>query len=885
MVDQGVSRYRIVEKLGQGGMGEVFLAEDLSLSRKVALKFLPEAVSADPAARKRFMREARSAAALDHPYICKIYEIGESDGKDFIAMEYVPGQTLKEKLAGGPLPMKKAIQIASEIAEALETPHRQGIVHRDLKPANILLTEEGHVKVTDFGLARQIPRGGEEARDISSTFTQEGALSGTLVYMAPEQLRGEPADPRSDIFSFGVILYEMLAGVHPFLRRTSIETANAILNEKPPPLAGYSSVGSALLVHSVNKLLAKDPDSRYQSIHEVRTDLQGWEESCTPPAEESVPANQWRRILAWTAAACVFSGAITGALVWNLKPAPPAASAPLTRIAMALPDGETLAQGVLPDVALSPDGTRLAYAAVRGGKAQIYLRAMDQLAAAPIQGTEDGSGPFFSPDGKWVGFFAEGKLKKVSTSGGAPLTLCDASRAQGAVWGENDTIIYSPTIASGLWRIRSTGGTPEVLTTPDFNAGEFSHRLPELLPGGKALLFVTGTSTRLDDVRIMLQMLDTGERRVLIEGGSHPRYVPTGHLVYARKATLMAVPLDLQRLQVRGAPVPILDSVFQRDTGAAEYAFDRRGSLVYAKGGLQRFDGTLVWVDRTGAVQDLGVKPGPYTHARLSPDGRLIAMLAKWDREDLWIYDLARRTMTPVTSVATNRHPIWTPDGKRLVFQSTRDGPLNLYWQAADGSGTAERLTTSEHVQSPKSVTPDGKQLIYADIDPVTGTDIWMISLQGDRKPRLYLRTPFDDSCAQLSPDGHWLVYASNESGRSEVFVRPFPDVGGKWQISVDGGTEPAWAPDGREIFFRNRSQMLSVGITTRPVFAAGSPRVLFEGQYLTSPTMQYTNYDVTPDGKRFLMIQASPTETAASQINLVQGWFEDLRRRVPLPK
>ncbi len=885
MIGQNVAHFRVMEKLGQGGMGEVFLAEDLSLNRKAALKFLPDALRADPVSRKRLLREARSAAALDHPYICKIYEIGESDGRDFIAMEYVPGQTLKDRLVAGALPIRKVIQIASEIAEALELPHRQGIVHRDLKPANILMTEEGHVKVTDFGLARQISRDTGQSSDISSTFTQEGALSGTLAYMSPEQLRGEPADHRSDVFSFGMIVYEMLTGIHPFVRKSSIETANAILNDNPPPVTRFVPDASPLVEHTMRKMLAKDPDLRYQSVHEVRTDLADWEETQVPGVERQAPQVHWKQVLAWSAGASLLVGALAGILVWNLKPESPADSVPLTRLAMALPEGETLAQGVLPDVALSPDGTYMAYAAVRGGKVQIYLRAMDQLQPMPIPGTEDGFGPFFSPDGKWLGFFSGGKLKKVSTGGGAPVILCDASRAQGAVWGEDDTIIYSPTIASGLYRIKSSGGTPEVLTTPEFQKSEFSHRLPDILPGGKALLYVSSTSTSLDDVGIVLMTLGAGERRVLIEGGSHPRYVPTGHLVYARKATLMAVPFDLKRLEVRGTPVPILDGIFQRDTGAAEYSFCRRGWLVYAAGGLQRFEGTLVWVDRAGVAKDLGVKPGPFTHPRLSPDGRYIAMLAKRDREDVWIYDLSRQTMTPITSQAQNRHPIWTPDGKRLIFQSTRDGPLNIYWQAADGSGTVERLTSSEHVQTPKCVTPDGSQVIYVDIDPETGADLWMLSLHGDRKPRLYLRTPFDESSAQLSPDGRWLAYAGNDSGRYEIYVRPFPDVGGKWQISVDGGNEPAWSPDGRELFFRNRNQMLSVSITSHPAFAAGSPRLLFEGRYMTSPTEQYTNYSVAPDGRRFLMVQASPAEAAATQINLVQGWFDDLRRHAPLPK
>lgn len=885
MIGQDIAHFRILEKLGQGGMGEVFLAEDLSLHRKVALKFLLEASKSDSTARKRLLREARSAAGLDHPFICKIYEIGDCDGRDFIAMEYVPGQTLKEKLSGAPLPLNRVVQIASEIAEALELPHRQGIVHRDLKPANILMTEDGHVKVTDFGLARQIARGTEQSSGISSTFTQEGALSGTLVYMSPEQLRGEVLDPRSDIFSFGVMLCEMLTGVHPFMKPSVIETANAILNGDPPSIARFIPEASPLVEHTIRKMLAKDPELRYQSVHEVRTDLAEWEAAPAAHVDAETPPKNWRRMLAWSAACCALTGVLAGVAAWHLKPAAPGNPVPVTRLAMALPQGEALAQGVLPDVAFSPDGAYLAYAAVRGGKTQIYLRTMDQVQGTPIPGTEEGSGPFFSPDGKWLGFFGEGRLKKVSLGGGAPVILCSASRAQGAVWGSDDAIIYSPTISSGLYRIKSSGGNPEVLTTPDFQKGEFSHRLPELLPGGKALLYVTGTSTRLDDVRIVLMMLDTGKRRILIEGGSHPRYVPTGHLVYARQATLMAVPFDLTALDIKGTPAPILDGVFQRDTGAAEYSFCGRGWLVYATGGLQRYEGTLAWVDRAGAVEKLGVRPGPYTHPRLSPDGRKIVMLAKWNREDLWVYDIRRRTMTPVTSVGENRHPIWTPDGKRLIFQSTKDGPLNLYWQAADGSGTPERLTTSEHVQSPKCVTPDGSQLIYIDLDPETGADLWMLSLRGDRKPRLYLRSPFDESSPQMSPDGRWLAYASNESGRYEIYVRPFPDVGGKWQISADGGNEPLWSPDGRDLFFRRGDQVWSVGIEQRPTFAAGSPRLLFEGRYLTSPTAQYTNYDVARDGKRFLMIQASSSDAAADRVNLIQGWFDDLKRIVPPPK
>jgi serine/threonine-protein kinase len=592
-----------------------------------------------------------------------------------------------------------------------------------------------------------------------------------------------------------------------------------------------------------------------------------------------------RRTLLLSVGALVLVAVATGVATWNLKPSPP--PQPVSRLVVTLPPGQQLAglDGG-PAIALSSDGTHLAYVARQGGAQQLYLRALDNLEARPIPDTEGAVAPFFSPDGQWLAFFAGIKLKKVLVSGGAALTLGDAGATpSGASWGSQGVIIFAPTLIGVLQQVSDAGGTPQPLTHRE--KGEVSHRWPEFLPGGKAVLFAAGTTNNnWTNAQVAVHSVGTGERRNLVQGGMYPRFAPSGHLVYAQGGSLMAVSFDPQRVAVTGAAVPVVEGVLQSAvTGAAQYSISATGSLVYVPGGIQSIQNRLVWVNRNGTEQPLAAPGRGYQFPRLSPDGRRVAAGVVDLESQVRLYDLARETLTPFTFEGSlNQLPAWTPDGKRIAFQSNKEGQNNIFWQLADGSGRLERLTTSEYPNFPRSFSPDGQLLAFIEVNPTTGYDIWVLRLK-DHKAEPFLRTPFNESVPSFSPDGRWLAYISDESGHFEVYVQPYPGPGGKWQISTDGGTEPVWDPNGRELFYRSGDKIMAVDIATQPGFAAGKPRMLFEGPYLPTPAT-FPNYDVSPDGKRFLMLK--PTEqaqAAPTQINVVLNWFEELKQKVPAGK
>jgi Tol biopolymer transport system component/predicted Ser/Thr protein kinase len=875
--------FQILSATGAGGMGEVYKARDTRLDRMVAIKILSAHLADRADLRERFEREAKAISSLNHPHICTLYDVGHQDGIDYLVMEYVEGETLATRLAKGPLPLAQVLRYAIEIADALDKAHRKGITHRDLKPGNIMLTKSGS-KLLDFGLAKlredaapatplsQLPTG-------KDPITAQGAILGTLQYMAPEQLEGKEADARTDIFAFGVVVYEMATGKKAFEGKSQASVISAIMSSDPVPMSSLQPMTPPALDRVVKKCLEKEPEDRWQSAKDLTDELKWISAESAPRTAHTAapspvtPARMGRRWVTVSALACLVAAAVAALAAWFLKPAAPKA---VTRFAISLPPGQRL--DLAKAIAISPDGRRLVYSAGPSNlRTQLYIREMDGLEARPISGTESAHYPFFSPDGQWIGFEESGgKLMKVSPSGGAPVSLADVSAGAffSASWGSQGMIVFVSNGTGPIQQVPDTGGNPRPLTR--LEKGENGHREPDLLPGGTGVLFAvlaSGAPTKL-----VAQSLTTGERRELIQSGSQPRYASSGHLVYAQGANLMAAPFDLQRTAITGAAVPVIGGVLFGG-GAAQYSFSATGSLVYVPNSAQAAQFKLVWVDRKGAEQPVPAPAHNYVLPRVSPDGKRVAAGIEEADSQIWLYDLGRDTLTRLTFEGTaSVDPLWTPDGKRIVFKGSGN---RLFWQPADGSGAAEALTSSELSSNnvPSSWSPDGQVLAFLEINPSTGYDLYTLSLK-DRKPQPFVRTPSVETAPRFSPDGHFIAYTSDESGHLEIYVRPYPGPGGKWQISTEGGSEPVWNPKGRELFYRAGNKMMAVDVATEETFSAGKPRVLFEGPYVPTPR-SFPDYDVSPDGQRFLMLKATE-QTAPTQINVVLNWFEELKQKVP---
>jgi serine/threonine protein kinase len=882
--------YEVVAQIGAGGMGEVYRAHDTKLARDVAIKVLPANFVNDPERLSRFQREARMLAALNHTNIATIYGLEQSGGVTCLVMELVPGETLAERVKAGPVPIEEALKIAVQIAEALEAAHEKSIIHRDLKPANVKVTPENKVKVLDFGLAKAF-EGDATAEDMGNSptltraATMQGVILGTAAYMSPEQARGKAVDKRTDIWAFGCVLYELLTGKHAFDGEDTTEILAAVLKSEPDWNRLPTTTPPAIRM-LLKRCLQKDRTLRLRDAGDVRIELN---EALSAPSSmsQSIAAPViairalGRRELFLGSGAWLMVAAIASIATWILKPLSSPLLQPVSRLTITLPPGQQLAgldHG--PAVALSSDGTQIAYIARQGGVQQLYLRAMDSLVAKPIPGTDGAVNPFFSPDRQWVGFFADGKLKKASMSGGAVLSIGEAASPNGASWGSQGTIAFAPTNVSSIQQMPDTGSTATPLS--NFNNQENSHRWPEFLPDGKTVLFAAGlTAGNWASAQVTVQPPGTGSRRNLVPGTA-PRFAASGHLVYAQVGNLMAVPFDPQRLALTGAAIPVVEGVLQSaSNGYAQYDLSNTGSLVYVSGGLQSNQSKLVWVNRNGTEQPLSAPEHNYVYVRLSPNGRRVAVAIAEDQgSQVWLYDF-QETLTRLTFVGlANNVPTWTPDGKRIAFLSNKEGQ-NVFWQLADGSGGLEQLTTNDFLHAALSFTPDGQQMAFIESNPTTGYDIWVMRMS-DRKAQPFIRTPFNESCPQFSPDGHWMAYVSNESAHNEIYVQSYPGPGGKWQISTEGGTEPVWNRNGRELFYRNGNKMMAVDVATQPTFAGGKPRVLFEGPYVPTPAT-FPNYDVSPDGQRFLMLKPSEQDQAAqTQINVVLNWFEELKQKVP---
>jgi serine/threonine protein kinase/Tol biopolymer transport system component len=884
--------YEIVAPIGAGGMGEVYQAHDTKLGRDVAIKVLPEAFAHDSDRLARFQREARMLASLNHPNIATIHGLEQSNGTSYLVMELVSGETLAERVKRERrIPVEEALRIAVQIAEALETAHEKGIIHRDLKPANVKVTPEGKVKVLDFGLAKAFAgdtadSNPSQSPTLSAVATMQGVLLGTAAYMSPEQARGKAIDKRTDIWAFGCVLYELLTGRKAFEGEDITEILAAVVKTEPEWQA-LPPTTPAKIRDLLRRCFQKDKALRMRDAGDARIEIQ---EALTSRAEPVSVPKGWQ-VWSWRHAtvvglAAVALLAIGGIATWRLRPSPPLVPVSVNRSVFSLPAGQRFPNVDAQFLALSPDGKKLVYAANAGGTEQLYLRSMDSFDARPIPGTEGGLGPFFSPDSEWVGFFASGKLKKVSVAGGLPVTLCDATDSRGATWGTDDTIVFASAANTPLFAISSSGGMPRTVTKMDWQKDVDTHRWPEFLPGSSALLFTVAKYNAVSPTgRIALRVVATGEQRELIPAAMNSHYVPTGHLVYAQGGNLMTVRFDLGRLKVTYGAVPIVEGVMQSPaSGTAQYSLSNTGALVYIPGGLNATrSARMVWVDRHGTERPIAAPPRAYQRPRLSPDGNHIAVAIMENGGQVWIYDLARETLSRLTfGSGVDLDPVWLPDGKRITFES--GAPGNLFWQPADGSGKAERLATADIAQVPTSWAPDGQVLAFVDVNPNTGRDIWTLKLS-DRSLQPFLQTSFDEGAPAFSPDGRWLAYGSDESGRREVYVQPYPGPGGKWQISTEGGSEPTWNPNGRELFYRNGDKMLALDVTTQPTFSAGKAKLLFEGQYQPSATPSTRNYDVSADGQHFLMVKADEQEQSTSRINVVLNWFEELKRRVPTGK
>jgi serine/threonine protein kinase len=908
---QRLGAYAVVAPLGAGGMGEVWRATDTRLGRDVALKLLPAAFASDPDRLARFEREAKLLASLSHTHIAGLFALEEAplDGSAtpvrFLAMELAEGEDLAERLKRGAIPVDEAIAIAKQIAEALEAAHEKGIVHRDLKPANVKVSADGHVKVLDFGLAKAWSNEGNGATESSDwsqsptlarTGTAAGLILGTAAYMSPEQARGKRVDKRADVWSFGVLLFEMLTGKRLFDGETVSDVLAAVLTREPQ-WNELPATTPAAVRRLLRHCLERNPKNRQHDIADARVALEEVVSGIPDDAAAASPPGTlplWRRAAPWATLAGVL--ALTQSLVlwapWR-QTQPPIS----LRLSVELGAETALATGAGTAAILSPDGAVLAFVGQKAADArsQLYVRRLDQLQASALSGTEGARDPFFSPDGQSIGFFAGSRLKKIGITGGAVVTLCDAPDSRGGSWAEDGSIFFSER-EQRLARVRATGGSPEPLTEPDPAAGEFMLRWPQALLGGKAVLFTAlSASGDIDDANVVIQRLPAGPRKIVQRGGFHGRYLGSGHLVYVHGATLLAAPFDLERLEPTGEPAPVMEGIASNFFGGAQFAFSARGTLAFLRGQSLDLTVPILWMDREGTAEPLRAVPANYANVRFSPNGRLLAMdIRENNQTDLWVYEWGRDTMSRLTSdPGEDERPVWTPDGRRIAFASARGDKVttNLYWQRADGTGEAERLTESRNRQYPSSWHPTGRFLAYDELNPETSRDIMILPLEGDEasgwkpgKPTVFLNSPFIEGHAAFSPDGRWLAYISTESGRREVFVRPFPGPGGKWQVSTGGGTFPTWARNRKELFYRasDGTLMVAAFAAEEDSFNAEKPRPWSPAHIPFRAGIR--TFDLHPDGQRVAVPRAVEEQAVVKQdkVILIQNFFDELRRLAP---
>ena len=887
--------YEITAPLGAGGMGEVYRARDTRLGRDVAVKVLPSSYADDKERLQRFEQEACAAGALNHPNILSIYDVGTHNGSPYVISELLEGVTLRERLNGTVLPSRKAIDYGSQVAHGLAAAHEKGIVHRDLKPENIFITKDGRLKILDFGLAKLT---GAADTDLSQTSiptrrvdTDPGKVMGTVGYMSPEQVKGRTVDHHSDIFSFGAILYEMLSGRRAFHGESAAETMSAILKEDPPELSDTNKTISPALTRLVNRCLEKNPAERFHSASDLAFAIDALS-GATGVSDQTIaigpqPLLRLRKFLPWIVAGVFALIAIVMLpfAISSLRRTP--ARPNIVRSAILPPENANFT--ALNTFAVSPDGLKLVFVArMAGGETMLWLRQLDSLTSQPLAGTDGVTAQasmFWSPDNRFIGFFAGRKLKKIEVSGGPPQTLCDAPNARGGTWNRDGVIVFSPNISGPLHRVSATGGASTPVTKLDDSRRQITHRFPYFLPDGQHFLYFVGAignAAQSESNGVYLGSLSSAEQKLILRTHASVAY-ESGYVLFAQEGTLMAQLFDEKSFQLTGDAFPIAEHL-QVDLGSSRAIFSvsENGILAFQRGIGRGNYSQLTWFDRTGKQIDKVGEPALYLQPRLSPDGQKVAVAIfdiQTSSTDTWVYELARKVPTRLTfDPSFDSNPVWVPDGSRLVFTSNRKGGNDIYQKASSGAGSEELLFESNENKIVTSLSSDGRFVAYTNTDTKGNTkqDLWILPLFGDRKPFPFLQTQFNEFGAQFSPDGHWIAYISDESNNSQIYIAPFPGPGGKWQVSRNGGTEPRWRGDGKELFFlASDNKLMAVTVNAKESsLEIGNAQPLFETRPATTPG---THYDVTRDGKRFLIDMAE--EGSSAPITLVVNWTADLKK------
>jgi Tol biopolymer transport system component len=865
-------------------MGEVYRARDTRLGRDVAVKVLPPSYAEDEERLQRFEQEACAAGALNHPNILSIYDVGTHDGTPYVVSELLEGDTLRQRLGGASLAARRVIDYALQIAHGLAAAHDKGIVHRDLKPENLFVTKDGRLKILDFGIAKLT--GADDHKYSQSEIltrrvhTDPGQVIGTAGYMSPEQVRGLAADHRSDLFSLGAILYEMLSGKRAFHGESAVETMNAILKDDPPELSQTNQQIVPGLERVVDHCLEKNPEERFQSARDLAFALEALSGS-TPISTQTVAIPmlgrrmKQRELAGWAIGAAGILVAIIALVIAFSSRTP--TDMRVTRLSILPPEKATFHY-----IAVSPNGRRLAFTATDAtGKTQLWVRSLDSLTAQALSGTEGAAWPFWSPDSRFIGFFAPGKLKKIDATGGPAQTLCNAAsgptQARGGTWNSEDVIVFSPDINGPLYRVPAAGGEPSPLTSLDQSRTETSHRWPYFLPDGRHFIYFA-LCARAENRGIYLGSLDSKEVQRLMSAQEAAIYSQPGHLLFALGTTLMAQRFDTKKLQLVGDPFPVAEHVAPWFAGYELYAsVSDTGVLAYLSSAVGSTQ--FAWFDR--ARKQLGQigQPGLYYRLSLSPDEKRVAFDSNDSEgnDNIWVMDLARETPSRFTfHSGFNRNAIWSPDGSRIVFASNREGALDLYMKPASGAGNEELLLKTDASKRPTDWSRDGQFILYENLGGKTGWDLWVLPLSGDRKPFPFVQTEAAELEGRFSPDGHWIAYVSNESsGTNQVYVQGFSASGGKWQISKDGGRRPRWSRDGKELFYISADgKLMSVPVKSdSSTFEPGAPKALFD---MRDARLQY--FDVAGDGQRFL-INNLVEEAASSPANVVLNWTADLKK------